>query len=124
MLNDVSKQTATNIIIKIAGENISANKVIYINEDAYLASSDQASHRDRIAGLSVASALTGASIKIRTFGEQYNNTWSWDVTKPIFCGVGGELTQTAPVSGFVQIIGTAIDTNRIFINIKDSTLLI
>ena len=125
MLNDVKSDiVAKNVIItKVAGETIPANKVIYVNDKAYLASSNQVAHRDRIVGVSVAAAVISANITIRTFGEMYNNTWSWDVAKPIFCGLNGELTQTAPASGFSCIIGNAIDTDRIFVIIQDSILL-
>lgn len=125
MLKDVSQQVEKSRITKFAGETIAANKAVIADGNTiYLASSSDVTHMDRVIGISVTSALTGEPVTVQTFGELYEAGWSWDDSKPLWLSIDGELTQTAPVTGFNCVVGSAIDATRIFININDSFELI
>lgn len=80
-----------------AGETISALKpIVILDGQAFVASSADLSHRGFTAGISITSATLGNNVRVQTFGLVQDNSWSWDVSKPlVFVGVG-VLTQTPP----------------------------
>jgi hypothetical protein len=57
------------------------------------------------------------------FGELEEVSWNWDITKPIFIGINGLLTQTPPNSGFSCIIAYPVTTTKIFINKQEFFIL-
>ena len=50
-------------------------------------------------------------------GTIRNNTWDWTPGKAVYVdATDGELTQTKPVTGIVQIVGHALNPNVIYVN--------
>lgn len=106
-----------------AGENLSALRVIRSNGSAgFYADAGTPGHADQIIGLSVTAALAGAAVTIRHDGEVQDAGLSLSAG-PIYCGAAGALTQTAPASGFVRRIGTAIASDRFIIEISQPILI-
>jgi hypothetical protein len=88
------------------------------SELAIYADSSITSHANKVLGLTTGAASSGAIAAIATYGEFTEPSWSWTPGAPIFLGTNGLITQTAPTSGFLLILGFAIATTKIFIDIK------
>jgi len=73
-------------------------------------------------GISTHSALENENIKIQTFGEIYEVSWNWSVGLPVFALSNGFMSQT-PDDEFVVVLGTAISSNKILINLESPILL-
>lgn len=70
-------------------------------------------------GLAVSTETTGNPVSVLTFGTVRNDAWTWTPGGLIYLSTtAGGLTQTAPsASGDkVQIVGVAIDADRMFVN--------
>jgi len=112
-------------IILDAGENISALRVITVNEDGegIYADSNTVTHANLIAGISYTAGLEGESIKVIHQGKVQDSSFSFDMTKPIFLGTNGVLIQTPPTSGIAVIIGSPIATDALILRIQGSIVL-
>jgi hypothetical protein len=109
----------------IAGENLSGHRLVYANNDKlYYADSSNLIHANRILGITTGAASINQAATIVTYGELTEPTWNWDIIKPIYAGISGNLTQTTSSTGFIQIVATAITATKIFINIKPAIIII
>lgn len=107
----------------LSGEpSISALRCIVMRGGSgFVASSDDVSCANAIAGISTTAATSlAASFVIQGSGIIEDNSFAWEDNLPIFCGPDGRLTQTPPTSGFWQIVGTPLSTTKFEINIKDA----
>lgn len=82
------------------------------------ASSDNPAHGDDTVGITTGSVGAGESVQVQHAGYITFIGWSWTAGQPIFLGVTGLLTQTAPSIGFVQVVGHAADATTMFISIE------
>lgn len=117
----VSSQTVE--ISAEAAEGISALRVVGVFEDGvrYISSFDL-THRNRACGVSKTSATVGNPTTIVTNGYLDDSSWNWDVTKPLFVGLNGVITQE--ITGvFLLNIGTPITSTRIKVNFQQSIKL-
>ena len=114
------------IIPKTAGENLGGNRVVAIGTDgqAYYANQTNPEHTHKVLGITTGAVIIGESASIQTFGEMTEVSWNWDMTKPLFLGVNGLMTQTAPSSGFVLQLGIPLTPTSIFIDIGKSIVLV
>jgi hypothetical protein len=55
--------------------------------------------------------------KIQLFGECSIAITGLQVSRPVFLGTDGKLTQTIPATGFIQKMGIALEDNKIFLNV-------
>ena len=109
-----------------AGEAISALRIV-ASDDAgnvlYADPADPDSCR-RLVGLSISSALLGETLETFREGKYVDGAWSWDITKRLFLGAGGTITQVAPTTGISVVLGHAQKPNTIFLNIEKPINLI
>lgn len=114
------------ILPKTAGENLGGNRVVIISTDgkAYYADRTNPEHTHKVLGITTGAVNIGESASIQTFGEMTEGSWNWDVTKPLFVGTNGLMTQTAPSSGFVLEIGVPLTPTSIFIDIGKPIILV
>ncbi|MBM3204117.1 hypothetical protein FJZ55_09470, partial [Candidatus Woesearchaeota archaeon] len=61
----------------------------------------------KILGVTFTATTQGSLAKIHTSGEIEEPTWNF-TAGPVYLGTNGVLTQTLPVTGFIQQIGVAI----------------
>ena len=96
-------------ITAVATVAVGAFKAVAFRPDGKIEPADHANpaHLSRVAGITAASAATGAEAKVRVSGLLSFNGWSWVPGRPVYVGINGGLTQTPPVTGFVQQIGIA-----------------
>jgi len=122
IINEINSAEVLDDVV-LYGMTISALKVVYMNAGkAYIASSGELSQANRVIGVAVDACTVGHSGRIRKQGYMKDNSWHWQLDKPIFLGINGALTQTAPVSGFVCQIAVPISSNEIDISIRISIL--
>lgn len=78
--------------------NISGHRALSYNDidEIQYASNDNPKHAKRFIGLTTQAALQSSPVILRTSGVLNEVSWSWDVTKPIYLGRNGLLTQVSP----------------------------
>lgn len=81
------------------------------------ASADETGDALLIEGITAEAAESGADIILQDSGEMYEGSWSWTLG-PIFCGINGQLTQTAPAGAWIRQVATAVDSNRIIVALQ------
>lgn len=102
-----------------AGVNLSALRAVTTDGsgNAVYASTDSLSNAV-VVGLTSTAAIAGSAVSVRTAGIINDAAWSW--TKgPVFLGINGALTQTAPTGGSIAVqIGRAITATKLQIDIE------
>ncbi len=70
---------------------------------------------NRAIGLAITNAVANAYVRVQTGSAITNSYWDWSVGANIYLQVDGSLGETAPTSGFIQVIGTAIKPTTILL---------
>lgn len=106
-------------LVKTAVGAISALRVVRVVGSGTVSVADptQASGKASI-GIALTAASDGGELKVRTYGEVTDGSWSWTPYANVFLGAGGVLTQTAPTSGYMLAVGRAVASNRLLIRIQ------
>jgi hypothetical protein len=61
-----------------------------------------------LVGVSITAATSGGNVTVAgTDHIVEDSSWSWTPETPVFCGTDGVLTQTAPTSGVLMVVGLA-----------------
>lgn len=77
-----------------------------------------------IVGIAFTSATSGNPITVMTEGQITDALWSWTPGLPLYCGLtGGTLTQTAPATDAVVVVGVALSATVINVQIGMMYLL-
>lgn len=115
----ISHAGSSQVILKIASENISAIRCVYLVSDEQVALSDfQTSGKQRVIGIAKSAALAGEQIQIVTSGILQDPLFSsFNLNQAIFLGSNGQLTQTRPNTGVMIEVGYYIGNNEIKIEI-------
>lgn len=111
--------------VVLAGQTLGGHRCVMLNTggDAVYADSSDVGHAGRLFGVTGNAANIGDPVTVHTFGEMTESTWAWDVTKHVFLGTNGQLTQVPPTSGFLQVIGQPITAQSLFINPQTAVTL-
>lgn len=80
-------------------------------------------HYGRVIGITLNAAVDGGSLSIATSGDVTEPSWNWS-PGALYASTNGLLTQTPPSTGFLQIVGVAIEPTRIVVNINNPIKLI
>jgi len=117
---DISGVGAYTRVTRTAGEALGGHRVVRQGTDgaAYYASNTSDSHKHAVLGVTIGAVNSGDTATIQSYGELTEPSWTWSPGLPIFLSTNGLLTQTAPTSGFVLILGTAQTATKMFIQIK------
>lgn len=110
----------TSAVEYIATDNISAYDVV--TSDGQKADSSDITHRNKIIGIAKTGTLIGFSGFAQGTGEITNPAWTWVVGDRIYLN-GTSLSTIAPLTGFIQQVGTAVASNKINIEVASSILL-
>jgi len=110
---------------KIAAQALGGNRVVKIAPAGEVDYASSASPGDGalVLGVTTGAAVMGASIEVQTGGEMVELSWTWTLG-PVFLGLNGLLTQTAPTSGFIQQIGIALSATVLLIDVQQPLTLI
>jgi hypothetical protein len=74
-----------------------------------------------VSGLIPNDLLAGDYTQLITYGRIFNPIAPFttaDINKPLFCGISGEVTLTAPNVGVSQIVGYVLDSNSFMLSIE------
>lgn len=101
---------------------ISGHKIVLINNTgkAEYGSSDTIEHANRLVGMTTNAALQNESLNILSVGEVTEPSWNWQLDKPVYLGLNGNLTQVEPVyptNRFSVVVGFPITATTLFLNI-------
>lgn len=104
----------------IAGASLGGHRAVVLDntEHAIYADKDTPQHATKVLGITTGSAIADSSVPIQTYGEITEPSWAWTPGLPVYLGTNGLLTQAAPATGFLLVIGFAITATKIFIDIK------
>lgn len=108
---------------KIAGETVSAVKVVYLDSGSVYLADSSIEAKASAFGISETGSASGGSVVISESGEYYDSSLSFTVGQPVFLTTAGSMSQTPPVSGFLVLLGYAIAVNGININIQEKIQL-
>jgi hypothetical protein len=100
----------------VAGQTLGGNRAVTTNLQGQLVYPDPASPNSRVYGITTHSALQGELVTVQITGTQTEPSWSWDVTKPVFVGVDGILTQVTPTTGQTLVVGYPNSPTKLFID--------
>jgi hypothetical protein len=77
---------------------------------------------DRLAGVSIAAGVIGATVDVTVKGMIEESSWSWTPEQPIFIGPGGVLTQSPSTTGPIRRIAWALSATAINVDIMPPVL--
>lgn len=102
----------------VAGEALSGHRAVAISPAGFAvyASSDTAGAAP--IGVTTGAAASGAPITVQLYGVMTEFSWSWDLSRPVFLGVNGILTQNPVPTGQIASIGTPLSVNTVLIEIE------
>lgn len=111
--------------IYTAGTDLGGHRVVYAhNGFARYASADNADTACEIVGITTHAAAPYADIQVLTAGPIEDVSFSWDVTKPIFLGLNGLLTQTVDMAWqFIRIVGYPTGTASMMVCMEEPLFL-
>lgn len=76
----------------------------------------------RVVGITDSAVDQGGEVQVRNYGEMTEPSWNWDITKPVYLGLNGVLTQVNPRTAgakFSLIMGFPMSPKTLFITIRD-----
>lgn len=100
---------------------LSGHRAVYRRPDGLItyASSDNPACMNESIWVTLGAAAAGDDVFAVSFGEMTEPSWNWTPGVPIFLGLGGLLTQTAPttpVHDFLIVLGYAPIPTKMFVN--------
>lgn len=103
-----------------AGVSISAYRVLSLNLDGKAIYYNQLSpNYNVVLGLSLTAAAADADVWVGRSGQLTDAAWTWTPNSPVWCGVDGVLTQTAPSEGWLVQVGDALTATKLLLHIVD-----
>lgn len=120
----VINATVNPLLSKVAGANLSGHKVLCVKIDgkAYYADSSTL-NTSGIIGISTEAVSINQAIRIQTSGELQHSGWSFTIGEPVWCGANGALTQSPSGSAFICVVGMAIATDTINIEVQQPIIV-
>ena len=110
----------------IAEINLGSLRVVTTSSTSFgkvtYADHNNLSQASNILGITRTSAVPDGSVDIITSGMLSDSSWNFN-EGPIFVGVNGQLTQIAPTTGYIVVVGKAVSSTRISINISRPIIL-
>jgi hypothetical protein len=108
-----------------ASASLSALRVVVLEEGNELIYADSGTpgHAFKVVGLLPSAVAAGSTVQVLTDGAISDSNWNWDTERPIFLGLNGQLTQTAPTTGFLLQVATATTPTQIDFEIQEAILL-
>lgn len=107
----------------IAGENIGGNRVVKTVDDKAFYASRSAGEGGDIIGISVSVASINLPIDIASSGTMVEQGWNWTPNMELYLDENGLMTQIAPTTGTLIVVGIAMTDKKININISNPIIL-
>lgn len=109
-----------NTINITAGENLGGHRAVLATG---LYADNGTLPNSLVIGITTGAVSSGASAAVQTSGEMSEVSWSWDVSKPVYLGSVGLLTQTVPTAGVIVEIGKPTAATKLLIEIQPPVVL-
>ncbi|MEO5341106.1 MAG: hypothetical protein H7837_11430 [Magnetococcus sp. MYC-9] len=112
-------------VVLQAGQALESHRAVLLDSAgcAVYADSRDVSHAGRLLGVTTHAATADGLVTVHVIGEMLESSWSWEITRPVFLGPNGQLTQVPPSTGFMQVIGQPVTAHALFLNPKISITL-
>lgn len=105
----------------IAGEALGGHRAVVLDAAgaAFYADRTTPGHFGRLAGITTGAAILGSPVALARTSTVTEPSWAWTPNAAVFLGLTGLLTQTAPVTGFLQVVGMALSATTLFVNPRE-----
>lgn len=114
----------TLILEKIASENISALKLVYLDTQSSVRLADNLSEvTGTVIGVALNTVLAGGLVRVLVFGILEDAFFNYAINERLFLGSNGEMTTIQPTSGVLTSIGFGLGSGAIQIGIDKPVLL-
>lgn len=109
--------TKDEYIEKEAGETLVSHKLVMVGNDGKVYYADKDTKPFCI-GMTVTSALAGATAKILNKGKVILQGWNLIPGSRYYLNSNGSISNQIPTSGYILEIGEALDSNTLLLDIK------
>lgn len=108
-----------------AGAILGGHRVVVLDGTSLAIHADPSTpnHAGRILGITTSAVGLGDPATIRTHGPITEPSWNWNTSLSVFLASNGQLTQTPPESGFLQVIGFPTAADTLFIQLQPPVFL-
>lgn len=104
---------------RLAGETLSALRAVYeLNGQVFALDYRDAEHIDLLLGVTLTAADPGQPINVQRLGAIDDDGWNWQPGR-VWLGADGALTQNPPTDGYDVLIGAAVASGRLLLNLQD-----
>lgn len=104
---------------RLAGETLSALRAVYeLDGQVFALDYRDTEHIDLLLGVTLSAAQGGEPLNIQRLGAIDDDNWNWQPGR-VWLGADGALTQAPPTDGFDVLIGTAVASGRLLLNLQD-----
>lgn len=104
---------------RLAGETLSALRAVYeLDGEVFALDYRDAEHIDLLLGVTLTAADAGQPLNVQRLGAIDDDAWNWQPGR-VWLGPAGALTQTPPTDGFDVLIGAAVASGRLLLNLQD-----
>lgn len=103
---------------------LGGHRVVYLTSSATLdyADSTNPAHANLVIGITLDAAASGAPVSVQHDGLLIDPSFTFTVGM-VYVGTNGMMTQTPPTSGFLQVVGIAINATTLFVNLQEPIFL-
>ena len=100
---------------------VNALRVVYTNDAGEVSHADSSNinHIARVTGVAVTAAGIGGMVKVKSLGRIEDASFSFTPGNLLYFDSTGKLIDTAPATGFFQVVGRVETSTRVFINIEE-----
>lgn len=119
--DNLVRHPSDSMVVKIAAAALSGHRAVVPTAGGSVEYADKtnSAHAHLRPGITTGAALTGAPVTVVMRGEITEPTWSWTPLAPIYLGLTGLLTQTAPTApgaAFLLEVGVALSATSILVD--------
>ncbi len=109
----------------IAFQTIRIGNVVSLGLDGkfHLNDPTNLANYQRVVGLATHDAMTNYQVRVIVKGDLTNSQWNLTTGATYYAGNSGTITTTAPTSGILQIVGTAISSTTLRVDIQQPVIL-
>lgn len=113
------------VVSYTAAVTLSGNRMVVL-EDGKIQYADCSvlSHGCRVIGMTTGAIMAGVAGDVRRTGIIEEPTWDWAVNSLVWLGLTGLISTSPPGSGFSLIIGFAVSSTKLMIDIREPIYLV
>lgn len=110
--------TEGSTLTALAGATIHAGRAVRISGGSiYHPDQTDNAHAGQVIGVATQSGSSPSNLVVRTSGSYLEPTWALS-PGPVYVGTDGVLTQTPPATGWLLVIGRAINATTLFVDVE------